>query len=93
MLIDCHVHATLRKSIPRRGGTHYPTSDELVAKLDAEGIDRAVVMCGIGCECRTQFVTPEDVLEICALHPDRLIPWWTSWACRVWSARCASSRT
>ena len=74
MLIDCHVHATLRKSIPRRGGTHYPTSDELVAKLDAEGIDRAVVMCGISCECRNQFVTPEDVLDICALHPDRLIP-------------------
>ena len=74
MLIDCHVHASRVKSVSRRGGTRYPTSDELVAKLDEEGIDMAVVMCGIGCECRSQFVTPEDVLDICALHPDRLIP-------------------
>jgi predicted TIM-barrel fold metal-dependent hydrolase len=74
MLIDCHVHVALRTTIPRRGGTNYPTPDELVAKLDQEGIDKAVVMCGIGCECRSQWVTPEDVLDACAQHPERLIP-------------------
>ena len=74
MLIDCHVHCTKRKSVRRRGGTHYPTADELLDMMDAHGIDMALVMCGIGCECRNQFVSPEDVLEICALHPTRLIP-------------------
>jgi len=74
MLIDCHVHCTRRKSVKRRSGTHYPTTDELLDMMDAHGIDMALVMCGIGCECRNQFVTPEDVLELCALHPKRLIP-------------------
>ncbi len=74
MLIDCHVHCTKRKSVARRGGTHYPTGDELLEMMDAGGIDMALIMCGIGPECRNQFVSPEDVLEICALHPTRLIP-------------------
>ncbi len=74
MIIDCHVHCTKRKSVQRRGGSHYPTTDELLDMMDAGGIDMALIMCGIGCECRNQFVTPEDVLEICALHPKRLIP-------------------
>ncbi|MFQ6130665.1 MAG: amidohydrolase family protein [Armatimonadota bacterium] len=74
MLVDCHVHAARRKSIPRASGTYYPTPRELVSKLDREGIDKAVVMCGISSECRNQYVSPEDVLEMCAAHPDRLIP-------------------
>ncbi len=85
MLIDCHVHAARRASIPRKNGTRYPTADEMVAKLDEVGIDKAVVMCGISPECRSQFVPPEDVLDLCASHPERLIP-----CCNV-DPRCDSN--
>jgi len=74
MLIDCHVHCSKRVSIARSNGSHYPTPNQLIEMMDEHGIDMALVMCGIGCECRNQFVSPEDVLELCALHPTRLIP-------------------
>lgn len=74
MLIDCHVHAARTQTIPRGNGSYYPTPEQLVEKLDSLGIDKAVVMCGTAPECRMQYVAPEDVLEMCAAHAERLIP-------------------
>ncbi len=74
MLIDCHVHAARTQTITRKNGSYYPTAEQMVAKLDEEGIDKAVVMSGVSPECRMQYVPPEDVLDMCAAHADRLIP-------------------
>ena len=42
--------------------------------MDQAGIDMAVVLSGVSPECRSSFVLPEEVLSICATHPQRLIP-------------------
>jgi len=74
MLIDCHTHVTPSKSTTRANGTTYPTPDELIAKLDALGIDRSVIFPSVNPECRHRFVTVEDVIGIAEQHPDRFIP-------------------
>ena len=75
MLIDIHVHTCrFRGSLTRANGTRYPTPEELIAALDAAGIDRAVVQGRMNPACAYTMVPPEEVLGICAEHPDRLIP-------------------
>ncbi|MEW6357485.1 MAG: amidohydrolase family protein [Planctomycetota bacterium] len=74
MFIDIHVHVTRTRGVLRKDGTTYCTPDELVGRLDHYGIDKAVVMCGVCPECRHRYVPPEDVIEACEQHPDRLIP-------------------
>ena len=74
MLIDCHVHAVRSHSVPEGGRKNFTTADELLPMLDEAGIDMAVVLPLVSPEARYQLSTSEDVLEICAEHPDRLIP-------------------
>jgi len=74
MLIDIHVHVTRTKSVTWANGLTYPTAEELVGRLDAFGIDKALVMCGICPERRHRFVPAEDVIEAAEAYPDRLIP-------------------
>lgn len=74
MLIDVHVHASRVVGPTRPNGTRYPTPAELLAMMDAAGIDRAVLLSTVSPECGSCRVTPEDVLEVCAAHPNRLIP-------------------
>ena len=42
--------------------------------LDGAGIDQAVVLCGANPECKYAMIAPEEVLEMCAEHASRLIP-------------------
>lgn len=74
MLIDIHTHASNCAGFLRHGNTRYPTFDELLQQLDQAGIDRAVVLSTVSPECRYVVVTPHEVLENVARHPDRLIP-------------------
>lgn len=74
MLIDCHTHAARTRTVTRTGGSSSPTGDQLVGRLDDLGIDMAVVLCLVSPECRNRYAPPEDIVEICAAHPDRLIP-------------------
>jgi hypothetical protein len=76
MLIDIHVHTARRASeaLSRPNGNRYPRPGEILRMMDDAGIDRAVVMCAVSPECRYCFVTPEEILEVCAEFPDRLIP-------------------
>lgn len=74
MLIDCHTHAARTRTVPRNGGSASPTGEQLVSRLDDLGIDMAVVLCLISPECRHRYAPPEDIVEICAAYPDRLIP-------------------
>ncbi len=74
MLIDCHVHAVMERTIPAANGRHFSTPDELIGQLDDDGIDMAVVLPLSSPEARQEWPTPEEVLKICALYPERLIP-------------------
>ena len=74
MLIDCHVHAILERTIPRANGGHFSTPDELIAQLDEAGIAKACVLPLASPEARQEAPPTEEVIKICALHPDRLIP-------------------
>lgn len=76
MLIDIHVHCAKKRhpKVTRPNGSHYPDPETLIAVMDGAGIDKALVMCGVSPECRYAVVPPEEVLEICALYPERLIP-------------------
>ena len=74
MLIDIHVHIARNHSAPGSGGRYYPTPEEMLGFMDEAGIDMAVVMARVSPECGIRLVPPADVLEMCALHPKRLIP-------------------
>jgi len=76
MLIDIHVHCCKRRDprITRPDGSFYPWPEKLIEMMDAAGIDMAVVLCTISPEWRYTVVSPEEVLEICGMWPDRLIP-------------------
>jgi predicted TIM-barrel fold metal-dependent hydrolase len=74
MLIDIHTHASLYRTVPRRDGGFFVTPDEIIEMLDGNGIDRAVVLPLVSPSMRTTLIPPEEVLEICRRHADRLIP-------------------
>lgn len=74
MLIDCHTHALRTPSVTRAGGTTCPTGEELVGRLDDLGIDMAVVLPMVSPECRNRYSPPEDIVEMAAEWPDRIIP-------------------
>ncbi len=74
MLIDMHVHASRTVGPTRPNGSRYPTPAELLSMMDEAHIDRAVLLATVSPECGSSRVSPEDVLEVCAAHPNRLIP-------------------
>ena len=76
MLIDIHAHChkTRHPKVRRQEGSQYPTPEQLIEMMDTHGIDMAVLLCTVSPECRNTLVLPEETLEICALYPDRLIP-------------------
>lgn len=76
MLIDIHVHCCHPRDdrLRRANGTRYPTPGELLEAMDAQGISRALCMGTVSPECRYTLVAAEELLEIAAEHPDRLIP-------------------
>jgi len=76
MLIDIHIHTARARhpKLRRAKGTTYPTPERAIELMDAAGIDRAAVMATVSPEWRYTLVTPEEILDICAEHPDRLIP-------------------
>ncbi len=74
MLIDIHTHTSTCRGILRQGGTQYPTPEELIGAMDANGIDKAVILSTVSNECRFVTVTPHEVMIIAQKYPDRLIP-------------------
>ncbi|NOY79741.1 MAG: amidohydrolase family protein [Kiritimatiellaeota bacterium] len=76
MLIDIHVHCCRARDprLTRPNDSRYPTPGELIAAMDAHGIDKALCMGTVSPACRYTVVPPEELLEIAAEHPDRLIP-------------------
>ena len=74
MLIDCHVHTARVRPIFLRSGRKRPVAEEMLEMMDAAGIDMAVTMSSASPECRVSQESPEDVREVCARFPKRLIP-------------------
>ena len=74
--IDIHVHTCKPRhpKLTRANGSHYPSPQKLIEMMDGAGIDMAVVLTTLSPECRYTIVTPEETLDICAMYPDRLIP-------------------
>lgn len=67
--LDIHTHVgRLLHDLPPH------TPNDLLAMMDQEGIARAAVMAVENPEEVDYYVTTEQVLEVCAAHPDRLIP-------------------
>jgi hypothetical protein len=74
MFIDIHTHASTCRGFLRGNGSRYPTPQELIEKMDSEGIDMAVVLCSVSPEMRYVLVTPFEVMEMVHKYPKRLIP-------------------
>ena len=76
MLIDIHVHVCRARhaGIARANGTRYPTPDELIATMDAHGIDKALCMGTVNPAYRYTLVAAEELVEIAAEYLERLIP-------------------
>jgi predicted TIM-barrel fold metal-dependent hydrolase len=74
VFIDIHTHAALYPVVPMRDGRHFISPDELVATMDQVGIDMAVVLPLVSPSQRNYLLSTEEVLAMCADHPDRLIP-------------------
>ncbi len=68
-LIDVHAHVgrLLHDLPPNR-------PEDLIATMDALGIELAAVLAVESPEELDYYVTTEQVLEACALYPDRLLP-------------------
>ena len=71
MLIDDHVHVTKSRTTRRPDGDTFCTPDKLIEMMDADGVDKAILLPLVSPECRNRFVPTEDCLEICAVYPDR----------------------
>ncbi len=71
MLIDDHVHVTWSRTTRRPDGETFCTPEQLLEKMDADGVDKAILLPTVSPECSTRIVTTEDCLAICAVYPDR----------------------
>ena len=76
MLIDIHVHTCRARhpKVTRANATRYPTPEELIATMDAHGIDKALCMGTVSPAYRYTLVPPEELIGIASEHPERLIP-------------------
>jgi len=74
MLIDIHVHAQYTRTVFPDAGVDYPVASEVVAMLDAAGIDMAVMLSHMSPEAGWRYTPPEEVLAMSRDFPGRFIP-------------------
>jgi uncharacterized protein len=74
--IDIHVHTCKPRhpKVTRAAGSRYPSPQELIEMMDAAGIDKAALMGRANPEWCYTVVSTEEMVEIVAMYPDRLIP-------------------
>ncbi len=71
MIIDIHSHAYKH---PNDFGTRFLSPEELIAKYDEAGIDKAVLLPVVSPEIYLPQ-SVDEILDICAAYPDRFIPY------------------
>jgi predicted TIM-barrel fold metal-dependent hydrolase len=74
MFIDIHTHTRRVPGPPRDDGSTYATPEQLIERYDAIGVERAVLLPGVGPECATVPQSNQEVLDICEAFPGRFIP-------------------
>jgi len=74
MLIDIHLHTCRRRPVPEALRNVFADPDELLAMMDDRGIARGVLLCIASPEAWNDLITAQEVLGLCAEHPDRFIP-------------------
>ncbi len=72
MFIDAHLHTVIRRGIPHPGSSeNFATPEELIAMMDATGVDKGILLPLTTPECGYQCSTNEDILEVVGRYPDR----------------------
>jgi len=74
MFIDIHGHVLLDPAVLRGGQPTMCHPEQLLARHDAVGIERGVLLPLIHVECNWATQSNEEVLAIAAAHPGRFIP-------------------
>ena len=74
MFIDVHLHTVRWKSLPNAKGNTFASPEELIAIMDRTGVDKGILLPIMSPEFRAQYITVEDMLDVCAKYPDRFIP-------------------
>ena len=68
---DIHLHGSMARH-PKVGG--FTTPEGLIEYMDNLNTEMAVLLPIVSPECMSTLVNPEEVLEICAVYPHRLVP-------------------
>jgi hypothetical protein len=71
MIVDMHAHAYRR---PTPFVTRFPTVEQLLERYDREGIDMGVLLPVVSPEIYLPQAN-EDILDMAARYPDRILPW------------------
>ena len=73
--IDIHAHCHSHVQMEFRPGQHlFPQEADLLEFYDLHGVERGVLLPACNAENTIGVQSNEEVLEICARHPDRFIP-------------------
>lgn len=74
MFYDCHLHTRTKDGLPRDAtGDNYATPEELIAIMDATGVEKGVLLPGVNPECRKMYSPTEDILDVVQRYPKRFI--------------------
>ncbi len=74
MFIDIHVHVRRVPGPPRNGKPAYATPDQLIARYDALGIEKGILLPELNPECSYGPQSNEDIIEIARAYPNRFVP-------------------
>ncbi|MDP6107327.1 MAG: amidohydrolase family protein, partial [Candidatus Brocadiia bacterium] len=74
MFIDIHVHVRKIPGPPRGGKPAFATPEQLIARYDEIGVEKAVLLRGVSPECSYADQSDEELLAICEEYPGRFIP-------------------
>ncbi len=74
MFIDIHVHTRGIPGPPRGAKPAYATPEQLLARYEAIGVERAVLLPGVSPECAYSPQSNEEIIAIAEEHPGRFIP-------------------
>lgn len=73
--IDIHAHCHSHVQMEFRPGQHlFPQEADMLEFYDLHGVERGVLLPACNAENTIGVQSNEEVLEICARHPDRFIP-------------------
>lgn len=82
--IDVHVHTTLyaETDLPRFGGDHFASPEEIRVKYDAWGIEKGVILPEVANECSFSAQSNEDAYFTAKKYPD-LFYWFCNFTPRM----------